>query len=86
MSKRPLYRPVAGHSFSVVSQDVQRRGCRYRPGDTAETMVKRTDKALYEAADWPRSCRSGTRTGLSRPKNVGRRAIDVLAVRWRSVG
>jgi diguanylate cyclase (GGDEF)-like protein len=41
---------VAGHSFSVVGQKTCSLGvASYRPGDTAETMVKRADEALYEA-------------------------------------
>lgn len=41
---------VAGHSFSVVGQKTCSFGvASYRPGDTAETIVKRADEALYEA-------------------------------------
>lgn len=41
---------VAGHSFSVVGQKTCSFGVAgYRPGDTAETIVKRADEALYEA-------------------------------------
>lgn len=41
---------VAGHSFLVVGQRTCSFGvASYRPGDTAETMVKRADEALYEA-------------------------------------
>lgn len=41
---------VAGHSFSVGGQKTCSIGvASYRPGDTAETMVKRADEALYEA-------------------------------------
>jgi diguanylate cyclase (GGDEF)-like protein len=41
---------VAGHSFSVVGQKTCSFGvASYRPGDTADTMVKRADEALYEA-------------------------------------
>ncbi len=41
---------VAGHSFPVVGQKTCSLGvASYRPGDTADTMVKRADDALYEA-------------------------------------
>ena len=41
---------VAGHSFLVVGQRTCSFGvASYRPGDTAGTMVKRADEALYEA-------------------------------------
>ncbi|MCC8987421.1 MAG: GGDEF domain-containing protein, partial [Candidatus Contendobacter sp.] len=41
---------VAGHSFSVIGQKTCSFGvASYRPGDTAETIVKRADMALYEA-------------------------------------
>lgn len=41
---------VAGHSFSVVGQKTCSLGvASYRPGDTADTMVKRADEALYAA-------------------------------------
>lgn len=41
---------VAGHSFSVVGQKTCSLGvASYRSGDTAETMVKRADEALYVA-------------------------------------
>lgn len=41
---------VAGHSFSVIGQKTCSFGvASYQPGDTAETIVKRADMALYEA-------------------------------------
>jgi len=41
---------VAEHAFAVVGQRTCSFGVAgYRPGDTADTMVKRADEALYEA-------------------------------------
>lgn len=48
---------VAGHSFSVIGQKTCSFGvASYRPGDTAETIVKRADMALYEAKQNGRDC------------------------------